>query len=128
MTVHAADKKRQQSLGKFDPPNVGPCDDVLWYQRGILNNRPVPAKVIYNNGGGNLCLFLYSKGMTIEGVRHANDPALRTMAAEARGCWRSREEFEASERKAAEIRAAREKEAREKEAAKAKQKAEGVAA
>jgi hypothetical protein len=93
MTVTATDPKRRAGLGKFVPPDIQVGDTVWWYQRGLMNNSPLPAIVVQDNGSAVLTLFIINRdgGWVYQGGRHANDPGLSDSSMTRYGCWMERE-------------------------------------
>ncbi len=76
----------------FQAPEMRSGDIVYWWRLGLTTNKPLPAMVIMNNGRGNLCLTIFTPHgpSPLEGVKHADDPALNKRQREDFGCWKER--------------------------------------
>lgn len=75
----------------FSPPRVEVGQVVLWSYGPTAAERPAPAVVRQvSEHTLNVTLFVDGVigGLHKTGVRHADDPFLRSMPGHASGCWR----------------------------------------
>ena len=88
------------STATFVPPQtIIPGDIVFWWQRGLTENRPLPAMVILYDvkiGMATIEVFAPNGHKAFGGVRHRDDPERTTAGTERSGCWAVRREEDAA--------------------------------